>query len=145
MRSGGDGGHARRDRRAGADLRLDLQRAGQAFDPLAHGGQPEASAGLGPAGRRGPGQGHGQLAVRGDAVPAGPVRRRIEPDTVVADVKGDLVLHVGQGQADPARVGMLGHVGQRLLRGPQQRHLDLRAHRPGVPRGGDLRVDTAAA
>ena len=41
----------------------------------------------------------------------------VEALAVVADVEGDLVLHVGEGDPDPGGPGVPGHVGQRLLRG----------------------------
>ena len=61
----------------------------------------------------------------------------IESDAVVAHVERDLVVHVGNGQPDPGRVRVPGHVRERLLGGAQQRELDLRRHRPC--RAGRLR------
>src|SRR5258708_17767450 len=44
-------------------------------------------------------------------------------DAVVAHIEGHLVLHVGEGQADPRGIRVPGHVRDRLLRGPPPRDL----------------------
>ena len=49
--------------------------------------------------------------------------REVEALAVVAHVQGDLVLHVREGDPDPGGLRVAGHVGQRLLRGAQQREL----------------------
>ena len=62
----------------------------------------------------------------------------VEADAVVADVERHDVAHVGQGQPGARGAGVLGDVGQRLLRGPQQRHLDLGVERLDVAGRGHL-------
>jgi hypothetical protein len=63
--------------------------------------------------------------------------QRHESAAVVADVQRHLVIEVGQGEADPAGVGVLGHVGQGLLGGTQQGQLGLLGQGPDGAGGGD--------
>ena len=86
------------------------QPAGHLLGPGPHAGQPEA--------------------VRGG---------RVESAAVVADHQPDRILAVGQQHAGLVRPGMPADVGQRLLRGPEQDHLDRGGQRPrvaGHPGGG---------
>ena len=64
--------------------------------------------------------------------------RDLETDTVVSHVERHDVPHVGQCQPGARGVGVLGHVGQGLLRGSQQRDLDLGVQRLHVAGGHHL-------
>ena len=55
---------------------------------------------------------------------------RVEADAVVADVQGDLLLHVRQRHTDAGRLRVLRHVRERLLRRPEQSGLGLGRHHP---------------
>src|SRR5690606_14473228 len=94
--------YASRHRRPQTGFGLDPEGPGDAFGTGPHAVQAEAAA-----------------AVAGAADP------RVEAASVVADVEGDLVTHVGEGDADPGGARVPGGVGQGLLGDPQQggRHL----------------------
>src|SRR5690606_36101709 len=89
--------YASRHRRPQSRLGLDAEGPGDAFGAGPHAVEAEsARAGAGGA----------------DA--------RVEAASVVADVEGDRVAHVGEGDADPGGARVPCGVGQRLLRDAQQ-------------------------
>jgi len=63
------------------------------------------------------------LAHRDEAVaafrPHAVTRLGREAHAIVADVERDDIVHVGEGEADAARPGVLGDVRERFLRGAQ--------------------------
>src|SRR5690606_26551344 len=66
---------------------------------------------------------------------------RREPPTVVADVDGDDVPDVREGDPHPGSLGVLGDVGERLLHRPQERDFDLGMEVHRVPGARPLDVD----